>query len=172
VCFARSVVIIGNEAALSPSGDSATSTMFGNVESGSDAISSDLYILLASLELDSVITMHIRHLKENNRTAKLPTVIQELYNDTNIVLLPRSCSSNANFDDDDVQSPKMADIADEVNEEEDNLASLNGQSGQRNIFISPALLQVRFTYWCIIGIYNVNNKLMSILMLILMLMLL
>ena len=114
----------------------------GAIERSADVINSDLFILLAALEVENLLSLHMRHLKKHGSRQRLPIIIQEIYNDSNSILLSEKCSSLAFHDDDSI----------EVNDEEPQLNS-NGDyvdgGGQHNSFFSPALLQVKIhTFIC------------------------
>lgn len=47
-----------------------------------------MYIVLAALELDSIFKFYIKLLRKHNRTAEMPIVIQELYNESTVSFLP------------------------------------------------------------------------------------
>jgi hypothetical protein len=75
------VVIIGNEFKASEQ----------SVENISDSqeTNSDLYIVLAALELDSVMKLYLHRLKKKKRhNVSLPIVVQEVYNATTVNFLP------------------------------------------------------------------------------------
>lgn len=75
------MVIIGNEFKASEQ----------TVENLSDSqeTNSDLYIVLAALELDAVMKLYIHRLKKKHRqNVTLPIVIQEVYNATTVNFLP------------------------------------------------------------------------------------
>jgi hypothetical protein len=78
VCHARCIVIIGNEYTgkdIDVTGD--------NKE-----VNRDLYIVLTALELDSIFKFYIKLLRKHNRSADMPIVIQELYNESTASFLP------------------------------------------------------------------------------------
>lgn len=82
VCHARCVVIIGNE--------------FKGIDKNDDQenkeVDSDLYVVLAALEVDALVNVYINRLNAFNRTAPLPIVIQEIYNESTATFLPDSYS--------------------------------------------------------------------------------
>lgn len=77
VCSARCVVIIGNEFKSSDDNlmDSQDST-------------SDLYIVLAALEVDSVMNLYLSRCKKKRLNSNIPCIIQEVYNPTTVNFLP------------------------------------------------------------------------------------
>lgn len=108
----------------------------GAVEVSSISINSDLYILLAALEVESLLVLHKRHLAENGRNARIPIVIQEIFNDSNNLLLPDSCK-DFNVAATAEKHSKPLDMSSR---------QISGSSGSRKSFFSPALLQVPYLY--------------------------
>ena len=73
MCHARCIVIIGNE--FKP-----TDQKVENLAEAQE-VNNDLYIVLAALELDSVLKLYISRLhKKKKFDVTLPMVVQEVYN--------------------------------------------------------------------------------------------
>jgi hypothetical protein len=91
ICFARCVVIIGNEYKPEPDSSGGNSWSFAQ-----DEIKADLYIVLAALELDALVKAFIKSMEDANITDyKLPFVIQEVHNAANMTLLSDKYMSSA-----------------------------------------------------------------------------
>lgn len=133
------MVIVGNE--FLDEQDDKNLDQPGGIESSSVSINSDLYILLAALEIDTLLNLHIRHLIENYRTARLPIVIQEIYNDSNNVLLADTCTYVKC--DDGVNRASDGEASEEATSSS-FVRSGSSKDSQLNAYFSPALLQV----WC------------------------
>lgn len=85
VCHARSICILGCEyksKKLDPD------TVIAQAKQDSEEVNTDLYIVLAALELDAILSSYIRRLLRENRKAPLPVVIQEISSDATISFLP------------------------------------------------------------------------------------
>ena len=85
VCHARSICIIGCEYKSKKLDSDA---MLAQAKQDSEEVNTDLYIVLAALELDAILSSYIRRLLRENRQAPLPVVIQEISADATISFLP------------------------------------------------------------------------------------
>jgi hypothetical protein len=86
VCHARSICIIGCE--FKPK-KLDVDTQMSQAKQDSDAeVHTDLFIVLAALELDAVLSSYIRRLLREGRQAPLPIVIQEISADATVSFLP------------------------------------------------------------------------------------
>lgn len=86
-------------------------------------LNSDLYLLLAALELNSVIILHMNHLAENCRAARLPTVIHELYNESNKSLLSDTLVAVSQESSSDPHEAKPADSEHQLDREGSEMSS-------------------------------------------------
>lgn len=98
------------------------------------SVNSDFYILLAALEVEALLRLHIKHLQENRRSARIPIVIQELYSDSNSMLLSDSCTF---FDG------SLPDTCTKT-DRDFKAADVFEASNQHNTYVSSALLQVYY----------------------------
>ena len=130
-------MIIGNE--FLDDQDDKNLEQPGGIERSSVSINSDLFILLAALEIDTLLNLHIRHLIENYRTARLPIIIQEIYNDSNNVLLADTCTYVKC--DDNTNRASDGDGSEEATSS-NFLRSGSSKDSPPNAYFSPALLQV------------------------------
>lgn len=83
VCHARSICIIGCENSSNKAADTETVQ-----DAHAEEVNTDLYIVLAALELDAVLSSYIRRLLREDRQAPLPVVTQEISTDATISFLP------------------------------------------------------------------------------------
>lgn len=89
VCHARCICIIGAEtAAAKVKKKSDIEISYIEAKQDSEEVNTDLYIVLAALELDAILSLYIRRLLRENRQAPLPIVIQEISSDSTINFLP------------------------------------------------------------------------------------
>ena len=85
VCHARCICIIGCEF---KSKKFDPESVIAQAKQDSEEVNTDLYIVLAALELDAILSSYIRRLLREKRQAPLPVVIQEISSDATISFLP------------------------------------------------------------------------------------
>jgi hypothetical protein len=85
VCHARCICIIGCEY---KSKKMDADTLIALAKQDSEEVNTDLYIVLAALELDAILSSYIRRLIREKRQAPLPIVMQEISSDATISFLP------------------------------------------------------------------------------------
>jgi hypothetical protein len=85
VCHARVICIIGCEY---KSNKVDPDTLLAQAKQDSEEVNTDLFIVLAALELDAILCSYIRRLLRENLQACLPIVIQEISSDATISFLP------------------------------------------------------------------------------------
>ena len=85
VCHARSICIIGCEY---KSKKKDQDTVIAQAKQDTEEMNTDLYIVLAALELDAILSSYVRRLLRENLQAPLPIVIQEISTDATISFLP------------------------------------------------------------------------------------
>lgn len=85
VCHARCICIIGCE---NKSKKIEADVAMVQAKQDSEEMNTDLYIVLAALELDAILSSYVRRLLREKRQAPLPVVIQEISTDATINFLP------------------------------------------------------------------------------------